>query len=189
MVHDPRQEADQRQPARPTLITPDTLYTARVEGERAKTRPAHTLINTVYEQLDTTITHPATLNPAHDGWICLTIQLTLNRRWAANWPTTTTVQLDIPPKLKHELLHDPDRWTPPTQPELTRPASWPDYPRLHLAAPGRTGRGGTLLGWIEHGDRPRGGGIRIKRTGGDDDLVYPDLDTAIRYGWQIRQAH
>lgn len=182
-------------------ITVGTLLRARrahlkVKDSRKKkeVRPTHTLVDAFYAQVSRAVTHPIIEHVSHQGWECVVADFTIDHGWAARFPALDTLRIDLPPHLTRELVpagtpaptYD---WTAMNDRQIiVDEAAWPDWPRLYVVKPDGVARGGTPFGWVVAGDKPRGGTIRVKRPGTDQNIPYRDVTSLLAMGWRVRRS-
>lgn len=184
-------------------ITTATLLRVRLAHEhndrnkrKKKITPNHRPVKAFYQHLARDRHHPVT-NITDCGalpiWTCIQATFHLNHKHARWWPHDVDLRIDIPPRLVDELI--PADAPPPNyqldqmtdRQIITEPGSWPSYPYLFLENPTTQGRGGELIGWLIHGDNPRGKRtIRVQRPH-DQNIPYRDVNEMVAFGWQVRR--
>lgn len=177
-----------------TLLKNRTALARAIEARARKARnikPKHTLVDQFYEQFSRKHLMPITNQQQHDGWECLTLKVIMNSPMKLpSYPVTITV--DMPPELADETIPADLPWTPPDFTKLDDAniiecvETWPDYPRLYLSRP-KAARGNLGVGWLIADDNPKGGGLRVKQPGKDDNIVYNNTAELLRYGWTVRR--
>lgn len=178
-----------------TLLKNRAALARAIEARARKARnikPKHTLVDQFYEQFSRKTLMPILNQTQHDGWECLTIKVTMTSPVIRNSTHPATLTIDMPPELADEIIPADLPWTPPDFNKLDDaniidcPETWPEYPRLNLSRP-KAARGNMGIGWLLADDHPKGGGLRVKQPGKDDNIVYNNTAELLRYGWTVRR--